>query len=90
MTRDEAHMFLNRHDLRRVAEAAKPALIQFARNEFFFRSNEIGITVAQIARSIMGQNRPLNEDDQEFYAFCDMIFNKLVYAVETSLDEIGK
>jgi hypothetical protein len=90
MTADEAMVFVNRWDYRKVVEATKPALVEFARNELFFRSNEIGIVIAGIARSIMGQDRPLHEDDREYYALCDRIFQRLITAVETALDDVAK
>lgn len=61
------------HEMRPVAAEMERELLAFMENELAFRGN-IQALAAKIARGRLGEDRPLHDDDREYYALCDLIF----------------
>lgn len=76
MTEAEAVQMLNVRDLRPAADAIAAKMHDYVSYSLYFQDG-VGSEIAKQARKIMGEDRPLNDDDTEFYSFCDHVFNML-------------
>jgi hypothetical protein len=67
----------------------QPELHEFVATQLLFRGS-ISVMIAEIAQSIMGRERPLHEDDQEYYAFCDYLFDQVALKIDACLEDFIK
>jgi hypothetical protein len=77
MTADEGAEFITSRAERRVAISVEHNVIEFLATQLYFRG-AISEIVAEEAREIMGHDRPLSDDDVEYYKLCERIFNSVV------------
>jgi hypothetical protein len=83
MRRDEAMQFVTSQDTRRILSEVKQELAAFLDNELYFRG-EITQVIVNVAKGIMGPDRPNGDDDAEYYAFCESLFNRVKRRIITS------
>jgi hypothetical protein len=60
------------YEMRPVAAEMERELLKFIEDELAFRGS-IQQLAAKVARGHLGQDRPLNDDDREYYELCDLI-----------------
>jgi hypothetical protein len=55
--------------------------------DLFFKEG-ISDVISREARRILGSNRPLNDDDQEYYALCDKLYEQAVRKIQSTIANI--
>lgn len=79
-TAKDTMLVVTAHELRPLAKEIETQLEAFLENEVHFRG-AVGQIAAKIARGRLGQDRPLNDDDREYYALCDLLVTRITNTV---------
>jgi hypothetical protein len=85
MTLQEARELIMRRDVHRVAEAIVPHVAEKLTDQAFFDgASEYAI---QAARRILGNDRPLHDDDQVYFQLVDLIYHQAARALISAMQD---
>jgi hypothetical protein len=82
MTADEAQELVAMRDLAPVAEEMQRLLELYMREKLPFE-----VSTSRVARKVMGNDRPLHDDDSEYFDFCDRVYDMIRRRIEIGINE---
>jgi len=89
MTATEAMMIVRGRDMRPVADEMFRCIEAFMRDKLMF-SGDVGGVLPDLARKIMGDMHPIDDNDPEYYEFQQRVFDMIRRQMETAILNVAR